>query len=762
MKVQEILERYVSICCKNLMNNKRVLTLLKSTGIYESFVFENFALGYSDGRFLESAGDNVPLNEHLDKIGIVKNGKELFKSCITIPIYDENNAVENIIGYPIYANSKKRLIALNDAGIFNQSFLKNVKEIIFTKDPLDALLLIQSDYPNTTFLHGDDSRYIHFIKEYRIKKTIFTFDGKMRLFYELSKNGVSAKRVVIDFQKVKKDGSKEYLNKILSGKDGVGVENTADIIQEIENGFLFQLPHLNYRIIGNFSEYTMNMKANIKVYNQNDVFVDSIDLYKNRDRQNFIYNIMDKFSIRDQLQLENDLNQIIEVIEKHKEKKEKEKKKIKPELTEYQKDIGIRFLQNPHLIDEIEDDYIKLGYVRERKNKILLYLVMTSRLMDNPLHAILISRSGAGKSLLADITESLCPPEELESVSDLSAQALYYYGKENLKHRFIVIGEKEGSEGSDYPLRELITKKSITKAIPMKDNVTGQIKTVTIKVEGPISFVETTTSGDINPENLNRCFVIGIDESEDQTRLIHEVQRKNYTLDGFLQKKDIDKIISKHIYAQRLLKKVLVFNPYAEFLTFPTSKLKTRRDNEKFLRVINVICFLHQYQRKIKKLKLENNETIEYIECTPEDYEIAHELLSDGVLDNTLDDLPRPARKLLELIKKYLSEKSRRDTIPVDKIIFERREIREYTSWSFAQIRNNFRILKDYEYIQVIKARNGLANQYKLSCNYSDLDFLNKILTPKELEIAIINNKKEKDLNKVDIPEHSGEKVLIS
>jgi len=30
------------------------------------------------------------------------------------------------------------------------------------------------------------------------------------------------------------------------------------------------------------------------------------------------------------------------------------------------------------------------------------------------------------------------------------------------------------------------------------------------------------------------------------------------------------------------------------------------------------------------------------------------------------------------------------------------------------------------------------------------------------LEIAIINNKKEKDLNKVDIPEHSGEKVLIS
>jgi len=103
-----------------------------------------------------------------------------------------------------------------------------------------------------------------------------------------------------------------------------------------------------------------------------------------------------------------------------------------------------------------------------------------------------------------------------------------------------------------------------------------------------------------------------------------------------------------------------------------------------------------------------------------------------------------------------------RDTIPVDKIIFERREIREYTSWSFAQIRNNFKILKDYEYIMVIKARNGLANQYKLSCNYSDLDFLNKILTPEELKNRITVKKNVKDLNIVNIPERLGEKIIIS
>lgn len=116
---------------------------------------------------------------------------------------------------------------------------------------------------------------------------------------------------------------------------------------------------------------------------------------------------------------------------------------------------------------------------------------------------------------------------------------------------------------------------------------------------------------------------------------------------------------------------------------------------------------------------------------------------------------------MLELIKTYLKEKSRRDNIPIEKIIFERKETREYTSWSFAQIKNNFRILKDYEYIQLIKAKNGLANQYRLSCNYSDLDFLNKILTPEELKNRITNLKQGKDLDIVDIPVHSGEKVLI-
>ena len=369
--------------------------------------------------------------------------------------------------------------------------------------------------------------------------------------------------------------------------------------------------------------------------------------------------------------------------------------------------------------------------------------------MENPLHAIIISRSGGGKSRLAEVTAELCTLEDAETVSDLSQNALYYFGENDLKHKFIVIGEKSGSDGSEYPLRELISRKSITKAIPMKDQGSGQIKTVTITVNGPISLVETTTSSNVNPENLNRCFVMGIDESEEQTKRIHELQRHNFTPGGYVRTRKLDEIRNRHHFAHRLLAPVRVFNPYAELLTFPNGTLRSRRDNEKFLRLISVICFLHQYQRERKLLELSNAETVEYIECSVDDYRIAHELLSDGVLDNTLDDLPQSARKLLETIGAYVSSRAKAEDIPAEKVIFERKDIREFSSWSFAQVRNNIRILQEYEYISCIKSQNGLANRYRINAGYGDLDYMGAILSPEALEKLIAN---DKDLNPVNTP----------
>ena len=129
---------------------------------------------------------------------------------------------------------------------------------------------------------------------------------------------------------------------------------------------------------------------------------------------------------------------------------------------------------------------------------------------------------------------------------------------------------------------------------------------------------------------------------------------------------------------------------------------------------------MRQHQRELKSVKLDNNENLQYIDCTIDDYRIAYELLIDGILDNSFDDLQKPVKKLLEIIKSYLKEKSIIENIPADKIIFTRKEIRDYSNWTFAQIRNNFQVLKEYEYLQVIRSTNGLAHKYRLLSGYSD------------------------------------------
>ncbi len=242
MKSTEVLERYLQICIRNLEEDSRVLSLLKGKGIKESFLIDNFSLGFSNGALTELIEKDQDLIRMFEKSGILNNGKDVLKNRLIIPLFNENRSVVNIAGFSLHQNSKRKLVLLNPSGIFNQAFLKNSREIILTMNPVEALLLIQNDYPNVTFLAGDDPKYIHFIKEHNIRKAIFTFEGKTNLYYELTKNGISTKRLPLDFSKVLNGKAKQYLEQILSGsEDNTDGADTGinDTIRKIENGLLF-------------------------------------------------------------------------------------------------------------------------------------------------------------------------------------------------------------------------------------------------------------------------------------------------------------------------------------------------------------------------------------------------------------------------------------------------------------------------------------------------------------------------------------------
>jgi DNA primase len=197
------------------------------------------------------------------------------------------------------------------------------------------------------------------------------------------------------------------------------------------------------------------------------------------------------------------------------------------------------------------------------------------------------------------------------------------------------------------------------------------------------------------------------------TRAIHAKQRKARTLAGLVQRTKSDAIIARHHTAQRQLRPVV--NNYDQYLSYPSANLVTRRDHDKYLGLIEAIAYLHQYQRETKTIEVDGR-PVEYIEVTLEDIDAAN-ALANQVLGQSLDELARPSRALLEAVYKMVKEIAKQRNIPVDEVYFDRRQIREYIGWTDWQIKTHIKQLEQLEYLHVRMGAQG--KQYSYALNYN-------------------------------------------
>jgi len=232
------------------------------------------------------------------------------------------------------------------------------------------------------------------------------------------------------------------------------------------------------------------------------------------------------------------------------------------------------------------------------------------------------------------------------------------------------------------------------------------------RVEGPVMLFLTTTAIDIDEELMNRCLVLSVNESRDQTQAIHAMQRKQQTLEGLLAAEDKKHILQIHQNAQRLIKPFLVANPYAEKLSFIDDKTRTRRDHLKYLTLIRSIALLHQYQREIKTVN-HNGQRIEYIEATLADIETANRLAHE-VLGRTLDELPPQTRRLLNHIHKMTAEHCKAEQLEQKDYRFTRRDVRQSIGWTDFQIKKHMNRLQDMEYVLIHRGGRGQSFVYEL------------------------------------------------
>ena len=489
-----------------------------------------------------------------------------------------------------------------------------------------------------------------------------------------------------------------------------------EIAAEIKSEeIIINLGQRRYRIRGLKHNTSPNqLKVNI-LANQGDlIHVDTFDLYSAKARYSFIKQTSIELSVAEEV-IKKDLGKVLlkcealqeESIEKTLETKDKIKA-----LGDSEREAALELLKDKNLLGRILDDFHTAGVVGEETNKLVGYLAAVSRKLDKPLAIIVQSTSAAGKSSLMDAVLNMMPEEERVQYSAMTGQSLFYMGETNLKNKILAIAEEEGAANASYALKLLQSEGELTIASTGKDDNTGTLVTKEYHVEGPVMLFLTTTAIDIDEELMNRCVVLTVNESREQTQAIHVMQRKQQTLEGLLQSEDKKQIIQLHRNAQRMLRPLLVANPFAEQLTFIDDKTRTRRDHMKYLTLIKTVTLLHQYQREVKTVE-HNGQQLEYIEVALSDIEVANQLAHD-VLGRTLDELPPQTHTLLKHIKQMVTEACKAQGVDQSDYRFSRRDIREYSQWGNTQIRVHLDRLMEMEYLLAYRGRQGQSFVYEL------------------------------------------------
>jgi DNA primase catalytic core len=459
----------------------------------------------------------------------------------------------------------------------------------------------------------------------------------------------------------------------------------------------------------------VNLAGDDRNANEAQLHIDTFDLYQAKQRQAFAKLAAIELHV-DEPVIQRDLGRLLMKLEALIDERAREAEQPKvaplPSMTSEEQQAALAFLKDPKLTERIVADFERVGLVGEPSNALVAYLACISRKLSNPLAVLIQSTSAAGKSTLMDSVLALVPTEDRVHYSAMTGQSLFYLGETEIKHRILAIAEEEGVRQAAYALKVLQSQGELTIASTGKDPATGMLVTQQYRVEGPVMLFLTTTAIDVDEELVNRCLVLTINESREQTRLIQQRQRARRTLAGLLSQSEAEAIMQLHQHTQRLLKPLAVVNPYAEQLTFLDDRTRTRRDHAKYLTLIESIALLHQHQRDVKVMQ-RGNRRIEYIEVTLDDIELANELAHE-VLGRSLDELPPQTRRLLGITEALVMEHAKQQQIPRHEVRFTRRQLRERAHMSTAAIRVHLDRLVEMEYVRPAAGRNGLRFEYEL------------------------------------------------
>jgi DNA primase catalytic core len=746
-----LLERIIDHYQRTLMNSKEALAYLEMRGLLSEEAFRKFRIGFADGSLVRTlpshqTKEGINTRRILKNIGLFRaSGHEHLNGALVFPIFDEQNVLSEMYGRRIYPKKFKHLyLPGQHRGLWNPDAFKQ-KTLVLCESHIDAMSFYVSGVRNVTasFGAGGFTDEMQDAMRGNVQTASIAYDNDasgnaaaQKLKDRFAAEGIKTLRVNfpagMDANAYLVGHGREAMQDLISAAAPMDREKETPPIRiketpdktikagtaspefEISGEEVrFNFSERSYRVRGFFKNTNDHiLRVNIKLSRGDVYFLDTIDLLAAKQRGSFIDAAAEETSAPPDI-IKYDVGRILSKLEELQEENFKQnlKQEIEVEVPEERRVRAIEYLKDPKLIENIVLDFEKSGLVGERINALIGHLGSLSRRTEKPLCIIIQSSSSAGKSALMEAVLANVPEEDKVKYSFMTGQSLYYMQSRSLKHKIIAISEEEGMEKALYAIKILQSEGKIIIATTVKDPETGLPITKEFVVEGPVMLIITTTNVEIDEELQNRGVILTINESREQTRLIQQLQREKCTLDGILQKRKTSDLHELHQDVQRMIRPLEIVIPFDD-LDFPDTRLRLRRDNEKFITLIRSVTLLHQYQRQVHS-KQDEKGILEYIVATRDDVKLAVFLYS-YVFGISLDDLAPQTRKLLGTLEKLVDEECTQRKIEKKQCRLIRRQIRKATGWNDTRLRKHLERLVDLEYLVVHGGGQGKLIEYEL------------------------------------------------
>jgi DNA primase len=666
------------------------------------------------------------------------------RGCLIFPLLDEKGEVVSLYGRSIYGkgpNTGRHYYMSSRSGLYPAWPDKTAKVLILTESVIDATTLYQLDWQEgTTILalygtNGLTAEHNKAISKLRsLQEIIFALDADEagRSATQAYAKELKQQYPHIRFSSLELPQGEDVNSVAVAHEDVQGLfmslyekRKQIEAIQEpaplpkpkampkldstLAHNLVYTTSNAIYAIKGgirsSMKDYD-SLKVTLVIENPDRSRVKSrqkLDLYEDKQVEKASRHAAEKLGLRAEL-IELDIQALTDELESYRDSQRKKIEEDKPasiKLTATIEQECLSLLKQKSLLEKIDTRLEACGIIGEQNNRRLGFCIASSYGMPEPLHGLIQGSSGSGKTHLLSSLCALVPPEHYIPITRATDNSFYNYRPYELRHKLISVEDKDAmSEEANLAFRELQTKGMVSSSTTGQDDK-GHSQSYIRKVYGPIASLACTTKGELYLDDMNRCFLLAVDESEAQTLRILDYQKQLAA--GKVSKAGKEQSVGLLQNCLRLLKPGEVVIPYATSISLPEEVKDKRRLNGLYLALAKQITLLHQYQRK--------RDSYGRLISTVEDLKLANEVMFDAIVLKA-DELHGPLRSFYEKLKAYIRKEAGEHA---QKYTFRQREVRQALRLSRSGAAGFIRELLEMEYVQISSGSEHRGYHYQVS-----------------------------------------------